>query len=638
MRWLIELGVRAGPALLVPPLGAVASALLFAMRFATRARLRGRLRAALAALGPPTPDPFASPDRAVCLDGSYARDAAADGRAWLVVDGQRVALAGARRLLVGDIEPWRADGRRSLAQHARVRARGVLQRVEADPDAAPPSDETPAWSLGPDGDTITLAALDPSHLRDAPYTAWSLGVVAVLLALLGAVTAGGGWAAAQLDASPQPVAMTARGLRWETRWKPPQRARLALASVSPLHHRAAQRLLRAGRPREVGIPWLDPREMERTRALVHALGDCGLEAELLRRTGQDPPSDDRCGLRARIDDHPLARAIRDEAARAAAVPVDRLACMERHASALRARLADPALPFLLRDAAACVRDAAAMCGPIGCPAVVTVDLGRLVIEHRVALRATTHGPTLRPAWWRRPSLLRHTLRRLASVGAALAVDALDERFARGAEWPQGYTWASVAETMRGFPTAPRGYRPIVAHLPGVGVVPIELANPWTSLELRAASSSSRLAAQVEWWRLGEYAPSRDAPARERSALVQRAVAAAGGRHLGAVITVLGDPTVESVEALALVAYRITSERDVADGWLRAAPVFQPPDPADHAARCRLRTALRQAAQRLRRTELLAAMPWAAESSRACAFGDEAPAEPSVGGASPVDPP
>ena len=65
-------------------------------------------------------------------------------------------------------------------------------------------------------------------------------------------TAGGWWAAAQLDASPQPVAMTTRGLRWETRWTPPQRARLALASVSPLHHRAAQRLLRAGRPREVG--------------------------------------------------------------------------------------------------------------------------------------------------------------------------------------------------------------------------------------------------------------------------------------------------------------------------------------------------------------------------------------------------
>jgi hypothetical protein len=103
------------------------------------------------------------------------------------------------------------------------------------------------------------------------------------------------------------------------------------------------------------------------------------------------------------------------------------------------------------------------------------------------------------------------VRRLASVGAALAVDTLDERFARGVEWPQGYTWASVAETMRAFPTAPRGYRPIVAHLPGVGVVPAELANPWTSLELRAASSNARLAAQVEWWRLGEYAPRATPP-------------------------------------------------------------------------------------------------------------------------------
>ena len=109
--------------------------------------------------------------------------------------------------------------------------------------------------------------------------------------------------------------------------------------------------------------------------------------------------------------------------------------------------------------------------------------------------------------------------------------------------------------------------------------------------------------------------------------MQRAVAAAGGRGVGAVIEALGDPTPEAVAALALVAYRLTSERDAADAWLQAAPGFLPPDPSDRAARCRLRTALRQAAQRLRRTEWLAANEWAALGSRACATGDEpAPVE------------
>ena len=616
MRWLVELGMRAGPALLFPPLGVVAALMLLALRHAAHARLRDRHAAALAALGAPTPDPFAAPEAPVTLDGTWARDAEPDGRAAIMVGDRRVSLDGARRLLVGSVEPWEPDARRSLARDARVRARGVLRSVD---DAT--------WSLAPDGDAVWLAALDPSHLRDVPYAAWALAIAATLTALVGAVTAGGAWALAGVEPSPQPVAMTAHGVRWESRWTPAFRARLALARVSPLHHRAARRILDAGQAREVRVPWLDAAAMRRLRAAVHARGDCALEADLLRRTGQAPPPDDRCGLRARLDAHPLTRALRDETARAAAAPPAQLACMDRYADPLRAHLADATLPFLLREAAACVRTAAAACGPIGCPDAVTADLARLVIEHRLALRATTHGAALRPVWWRRPSLLRATGRRLASVATALAVDVLDARFARGEDWPQGFSWASVAETMRSMPTAPRGYRPIVAHLAGVGVEPSELANPWTSPELRAAASNARLAALVEWWRLGEYAPARDAPAREHAALVQRAVAAAGGRGVGAVIEALGDPTPEAVAALALVAYRLTSERDAADAWLQAAPGFLPPDPSDRAARCRLRTALRQAAQRLRRTEWLAANEWAALGSRACATGDEpAPVE------------
>jgi hypothetical protein len=615
MRWLVELGMRAGPALLVPPLGAMVAAALLAMRRAAHARLTARRDAAAAALGPPSPDPFAAPGAVVTLDGAYDRDPADERRAWLVVGDRRVALLGTRRLLLGSAEPWRPDGRRSLARGAVVRARGALRRADDEPDA---------WSLAPEGDAIPVAAVERAALRDVPYAAWSAALAAALLAALVALSVAGRWALARVDAAPRPVAMTRRGMLWRAPFTAGDRARLALASVSPLHHRAALRALDGGAAREAALPWLDPAAMGRVRAAVHAAGDCALEAEFVRRTGEEPPPDDRCRLRARVDAQPLARAIRDEVARAAPPPDDRLACMQRLAGTLRARVADPTFPFLLRDAAACVRDAAAVCGPLGCPDAVTVDLARLVIEHRLALRATTYGALLRPPWWRRPSLLRATVRRLASVGTALAVDALDARYARGQDWPQGFTWASVAETMRGFPTTPRDHRPIVAHLPGVGVDPAELANPWSSLELRAASSNARLAALVEWWRLGEYVPARDAPAREKAELARRAVAAAASGRVGPVIEALGDPTLESVEALALVAYRLTAEREAADAWLRAAPHFLPPDPSDRAARCRLRTALRQAAQRLRRAELLAATPWAAEASRACAFGDAPP--------------
>lgn len=97
--------------------------------------------------------------------------------------------------------------------------------------------------------------------------------------------------------------------------------------------------------------------------------------------------------------------------------------MDRHAATLRSSLADLTFPMLLREAATCVRDAAVGVRLDGLPDAVTVDLARLVIEHRIALRATTHGATIRPAWWRRPSLLRATLRGLASVATSLAVPA-----------------------------------------------------------------------------------------------------------------------------------------------------------------------------------------------------------------------
>ncbi len=463
-----------------------------------------------------------------------------------------------------------------------------------------------------------------SRLHFPSLPVWALGIGAAIALLIGALLVGGRWALAHLDASPQPVAMTASGLRWQIRWTPAQRARLTLANASPMDHRAAQRLLRAGQPHDAPIPWIDAREMQRVRAAVHAHGDCALEAEFLRRTGQDPPPDDHCGLSARIAEHPLVRAVREETAGTTAEPTGALACMDRHAAILRAGLADAALPFLLRDAVTCVRDAAAMCGPLGCPDVVTIDVARLVIEHRVALRATTHGAALRPVWWRRPTVLRANLRRLASVATTLGLDTLDARFASGEDWPRGFTWASVVAAMHSFPSTPRDHRPIVAHLLGVGVEESELANPWTSSELRAAGGNARLSALVEWWRLGQYTPSRDAPARERSVLVQRAVAVADTRRTGAVLAALGDPTVESVEALALVAYRLTSERDLVDPWLRGAVGFLPPGVSDRASRCRLRTALRQAAQRLRRTGWLAANPWAGQSSRACAV-QEVPA-------------
>ncbi|MBK6531863.1 MAG: hypothetical protein IPF99_20330 [Deltaproteobacteria bacterium] len=614
MRWLVELGLRAGPALLVPLLASLVALSAASLRASKRARLRGRMASALRSLGEPTPEPFAEPDRVVTLDATWARDPTAEGRAWLSVDDQRVLLEGARRLLVATVEPWHPAGRRSLARGARVRARGLLRRVDD------------AWTLTPDGDAITLAALDPSQVRDAPSGPWALATLGLSTLLLVAVVMGGRYALAHVDPSPQPMAMTPHGLRWEARWTARQRTLLLLARLSPLHHRAAQRLIVAGRTHELPIPWLDVREMHRVRGAIHARGDCSFEVDFLRRTAQEPPSDDRCGLRARIDAHPLVRAVREESERTATVPDGSFACMDRRAATLRSSLADPTFPMLLREAATCVRDAAAVCASTGCPDAVTVDLARLVIEHRIALRATTHGATIRPAWWRRPSLLRATLRGLASVATSLAVDTLDARFARGHDWPQGFTWASVAEVMRAAPSTSRSYRPIVAHFPGVGVEPSELSNPWSSPELRAPSSNARLAALVEWWRLGEYAPARDAPARERSALVARAVAAASGRRLGAVIEALGDPTVDSVEALALVAYRLTSERELADAWLRAAPVFLPPEASDRAARCRLRTALRQAAQRLRRTELLEEIPWAGSSARACAFGSDVPVD------------
>lgn len=611
VRALVALALRVGPPLTFIALGLLAGASLAAMYLVVRARVRARFGVSLKALGEPARDPFAVVGSAVTLDGHYGRDEAADGAAWVSVGGRRVTLDGPRRLLVGSVEPWRPSDRRSLTRGARVRARGVLHA-----DDAEPTDDACPWTLRPDGDAIPMAALDPDLVRDVPYVRWSVALALVVVALLAGVVAGGRWALGRVAPVARPVAMTARGIRWEARWTSAQRSLLALANVSPLHHRQTQRMLRAGESTERRVPWLDAPEMQRIERAIEAAGDCALAAEFLRRTGRDPWPGDRCDLRARIDAHPLSQAVREETARARpdAVP---LACLARDGAILRGALADPRLPFLLRDTVRCVRDAVAACGPVGCPDDVPRDLARLVIEHRIALRATTYGPPWRPAWWRRPSLLRSNLRQLASAGAALAVDTLDLRFARGQPWPQGYTWASVAETMRGLPSTDHGLRPIVARLPGVGVGVDELNNPWRSPELNTASSGARLAAQVEWWRLGDYVPSRDVPVRERAEAMARVTAAANGHRAQEVIAALGDPTLEAVEALAVVAYRVTDGRELVDPWLRGAVGFLPPDPTDVRARCRLRAALRQAAQRLQRGEFLAATPWAALGSYGC---------------------
>ncbi len=617
MRALVALALRVGPPLTFIALGLLVGASLAAMYIAARARFRARFYVALRALGEPARDPFAGVGSVVTLDGYYGRDEAPDGPAWIMVGGRRVTLDGPRRLLLGSVEPWGPSDRRSLARGVRVRARGVLHSNEDEPATDDTSRaDVGHWTLRPEGDAIPMAALDPGVVRDVPYARWSIALAVVVVALFAGIVAGAHHALGRVAPVARPVAMTAHGLRWEVRWTPYQRARLALANVSPLHHRRAQRMLRAGRPTERPIPWIDAPEMDRVTRAVEATGDCALAAEFLRRTGREPWSDDRCGLRARIDEHPLSVAVREETARARP-DGQTLSCLARDGSTLRGALADPRLPFLLRDTVRCVRDAVAACGPVGCPDDVSRDLARLVIEHRIALRATTYGPPWRPTWWRRPSLLRSNVRQLAAAGAALAVDTLDLRFAAGQPWPQGYTWASVAETMRGLPSTDHSLRPIIARLQGVGVGVDELNNPWRSPELNTASSGARLAAQVEWWRLGDYVPSRDVPARESTEAMARVTAAANGHRAQEVIAALGDPTVESVEALAVVAYRVTEGRELVDPWLRGAAGFLPPEPTDVRARCRLRAALRQAAQRLQRTEFLAATPWATLGSYGC---------------------
>lgn len=629
MRALLDLALRVGPQLTLIALGLLVGTSLAAMHLCARVRLHTRLRAALRSLGEPARDPFAADGSVVTLGGYYGRDEASDGAVWMMVGGRRVTLDGPRRLLVGSVERWHATDRRSLVRGARVRARGLLQgATEAEPSTETNRADVGHWTLRPDGDVIPLAAVDAGLMRDVPYARWSLALLGVVALLLVGVTAAAHLALRRVRPVARPTAMTARGVRWEVRWSPSQRSLLAIASLSPLHRGRVRRMQRAGEASDRPVPWLDPAEMTRVESAIRANGDCGLAAEFVRRTGRQPWTDDRCDLRARIDAHPLTRAVREETARSRPDAVT-LACLARDGSSLRAALADPRLPFLLRDTVRCVRDAAAACGPVGCPPEVSRDLAQLVVEHRIALRATTYGPPWRPAWWRRPSLLRANVRQLAAGGAALAVDALDLRFARGEPWPQGYTWASVAETMRGMPSTDRTLRPLVARLPGVGVGLDELNNPWRSAELNTAASGARLAAQVEWWRLGDYVPSRDVPPREREEAMLRVTAAANGRRARAVIETLGDPTPEAVEALAVVAYRITEERELVDPWLRGAAGFLPPEPGDFRARCRLRAAVRQAAQRLQRAEFLAATPWAALSSYGCVRGEASAPRPQL---------
>lgn len=616
MQAAVELALRVGPTLTLIAMGLLVGASLGAMFLVVRSRRYGRLHEALAPLGEPARDPFAATDGAVTLDGFYGRGDDAEGSAWLMVGGRRVTLVGPRRLLLGSVEPWNPADRRSLSRGARVRARGLLASADEPSTTDTSRADVGAWTLSPDGGAILLAALDPEGMRGVPYARWSVMLAAVVAVAALGVIARAELALSHLVSDPRPTGMGDRGLRWEVRWTPAQRTQLALASLSPVHRRRVLRTMREGRPAERPFPWLDPVDMERVEASVRATGDCVLAAGFLRRTGRDP-WDDRCDLRPRIASHPLSVAVREETA--LSTPAGRtLACLSRDAGALRAALGDPRFPFLLRDEVRCVREAAAACGPVGCPPEVSRDLAQLVVEHRIALRAITYGPPWRPAWWRRPSLLRANVRQLAAAAAGLAVDTLDLRFARGDAWTQGFTWASVADAMRTLPSTDRSLRPILARMPGVGVGLDELANPWRSPEINTAASSARLAAQVEWWRLGEYVPSRDAPARERAEAMRRATDAANGHRLHEVIEALGDPTLEAVEALAIVAYRVTDGRDAADAWLRGAAGFLPPDPGDAPARCRLRVALRQAAQRLRRTEFLAATPWAAMSSYGCA--------------------
>lgn len=163
--------------------------------------------------------------------------------------------------------------------------------------------------------------------------------------------------------------------------------------------------------------------------------------------------------------------------------------------------------------------------------------------------------------------------RVQALVPMVALGSLDEEFFREGRWTGGFTWAAVLDAS--VRLAPReGMRceqgPRVLPLNPDGTPAFDPCS--LRLDFRVAASMQRAqldASLVEFWRTGEWSPSRDAPDVLTGAAMARVVAASASGDGADVLAVLGPPSRASTLRLAAVAYRITRNREVLTDFVRA---------------------------------------------------------------------
>lgn len=164
-----------------------------------------------------------------------------------------------------------------------------------------------------------------------------------------------------------------------------------------------------------------------------------------------------------------------------------------------------------------------------------------------------------------------------------AMTGLDADFARDGRWSGGFSWASVLRAMDTLRSPAEWSMDAFPAARGMHGYQMDRGTVWGAPEARSQERDPVLAALVDYWRTGVWAPARDAPPRYRSARMLRAVEAAAGWNAEDVLRVIGPPDEDGVEIMAAVAYRLTGRRASAAHWLRAGIGYTVPSSRGAAA-------------------------------------------------------
>lgn len=207
-----------------------------------------------------------------------------------------------------------------------------------------------------------------------------------------------------------------------------------------------------------------------------------------------------------------------------------------------------------------------------------------------------------------------------------AMTGLDAGFARDGRWPGGFSWSTVTLAM-GALRAPSAWS--LGAFPanrGLHGYQMDRGAVWSSPEARSQERDPLLAALVDFWRTGTWAPSRDAPALYRSERMRRAAEATTAWNAEDVLRVIGPPDEEGVEIMAAVAYRLTGRRASAEHWVRSGIGYTLPSSRGAAAQVLHLARVVTAARRLQLPEVAAE----AERARAAALDAVMTRDPWVG--------